>query len=221
MKSTMKCIAYGLLIFSMALTSCTKEGEVGPMGEAGVQGTAGINGIDGADGVDGTDGVDGVDGADGINGAGTDGVAIIDHNDEVLLGASSTILRDKDGITAHFKTTNLIPNNAYTLWYVIFGDEPGPPMSIYAAGHIAGETGTEIFSGYKSVDADFNNPLTAEVHMALRTHGPAQPGMIPSQIQTMDGGCESGFPSGPSLHADSTTVGYCANVQVGMHPPVN
>ncbi len=211
---TMKLFTYGLMIFTLIFTSCVKDGEVGPIGPAGTQGTAGINGIDGADGTDGADG------ADGINGAGVDGIAIIDHEDNVLLGASSTLHRDKDGITANFKTNGLIPGNAYTLWFVTFGDEPGPPTTTYAAGHIAGETGTDIFAAYKSVDAGFNNPLTAEVHMALRTHGPAQPGMVPSQIQTMDGGCTSGFPSGPSLHADSEIVGYCANVQVGMHPAI-
>ena len=59
--------------------------------------------------------------------------------------------------------------------------------------------------------------------MALRTHGPAQPGMIPDQLQTIDGGCnlDIGFPSGPSLHADSDMVGYCANIQVAMHPSIN
>ncbi|MBM1107908.1 hypothetical protein JQC67_17265 [Aurantibacter crassamenti] len=215
MKTTMKLFTYVLLIFTLVFNSCTKEGDVGPMGPAGTQGTAGINGADGADGTDGTDGVD------GINASGVDGIAIMDYNDNVLLGASSTLHRDKDGITVHFKTTELIPNNVYTLWYVIFGEEPGPPTSTYVTGLIAGEDGTAIFSGYKSVDADFNNPLTAEIHLALRTHGPAQPGMIPTQIQTMDGGCTSGFDSGPSLHPDSEVVGYCANVQVGMHPPVN
>ncbi|QCW98937.1 collagen-like protein [Aggregatimonas sangjinii] len=212
MKTMMKIFTYVLMVFALTCISCTIEGEEGPIGPMGAQGEAGIDGVDG---------IDGADGINGVNGAGINEITIRDHNDNVLLGASSTLYRDKDGITAHFKTTNLIPNNAYTLWFVIFGDEPGPPMSIYAAGHIAGESGTEIFSAYKSVDVNFNNPQTAEVHMALRTHGPVQPGMLPSQIQTMDGGCTSGEPSGPSLYSDSDVVGYCANIQVGIHPPVN
>ena len=132
-------------------------------------------------------------------------------------GASSTIHRNEDGITVNFNTNGLIPGNAYTLWFVIFGNAPGPPTSTYAAGHIVGGSGKGNFSGHKSVGEIFNNPLTAEVHLALRTHGPAQPGMIPTQIHTMNGGCESGFPSGPSLHADSDESGYCANVQVAIH----
>ena len=209
---TKKMFIFLFAVFVMA--SCAKDGEAGAMGPAGtegVQGTAGINGADGMDGADGTNGAD----APGANME-----VITDDTGIAIQGASSTMYRSIDGITVHFQTTNLIPNNAYTLWFVVFG-ESGPPISTFAAGHIAGETGTEIFSAFKAVDTDFDNPMAAEIHLALRTHGPAQPGMIPEQIQTMDGGCSSGFPSGPGLHADSETVGYCANVQVGKHLVAN
>lgn len=134
-------------------------------------------------------------------------------------GASSTLRRNANGITVNFKTKNLIPNNAYTMWFVVFGDAPGPPVLVtYAAGHIVGGSGKGNFSAHLSVGEIFNNPLTAEVHLALRSHGPAQPGMIPDQIQTIDGGCVTGFSSGPALYPDSDVEGYCANVQVAMHP---
>lgn len=137
-------------------------------------------------------------------------------------GTSSTLHRNANGITVNFKTENLIPNNAYTMWFVIFGDAPGPPVLVtYAAGHVAGKSGKGNFSAHISVGEIFNNPLTAEVHLALRTHGPVQPEMMPDQIETIDGGCllpEIGFPSGPALYPDSDIVGYCANVQVAMHP---
>ncbi len=154
-------------------------------------------------------------------------VLIMDHNLNEIQGTSSTIHRNKKGITVNFKTDGLIPGNAYTLWFVVFGDAPGPPSSTNAAGHIVGGSGKGNFSGHISVGdifdnmKVFNNPLTAEVHMALRTHGPAQPGMIPEQIQTINGGCTSGYPSGPFLYPDSDVVGYCANIQVAMHPSVN
>ncbi len=207
---TKKMFIFLFSVFVMA--ACTKDGEVGPIGPAGTEGTQGTAGIDGADGMDGVDGADA---------PGSNIEVIIDDTGIPLQGASATLYRDIDGITVHFKTTNLIPNNAYTLWFVVFGETPGPPTSTFAAGHIAGETGTEIFSAFKAVDAGFDNPMTGEIHIALRTHGPAQPGMMPEQIQTMDGGCSSGFPSGPGLHADSETVGYCANIQVAINPPVN
>ena len=142
-------------------------------------------------------------------------------------GASSKLHRTANGITVSFKTNGLIPGNAYTLWFVVFGDAPGPPSSTHAAGHIVGGSGKGNFSAHLSIGdifdhpnvmTAFNNPLTAEVHMALRTHGPAQPGMVPLQLQTIDGGCTNGFPSGPVLYPDSDVVGYCANIQVGVHP---
>ncbi len=137
-------------------------------------------------------------------------------------GTSSKLHRNANGITVNFKTKNLIPNNAYTLWWVIFGDDPGPPILVtHAAGHVVGGSGKGNFSSHLSVGEIFNNPLTAEVHLALRTHGPVQPEMMPDQIQTIDGGCllpDIGFPSGPALYPDSDIVGYCANVQVAMHP---
>lgn len=214
-----------IFLFAVSvMASCTKDGEVGPAGQAGIegaQGTAGIDGANGADGSQGAAGIDGVDGTDGADAPGSNIEVITDDTDIPIQGASSMMHRSIDGITVHFETTNLIPNNAYTLWFVVFGETPGPPISTFAAGHIAGETGTEIFSAFKAVDADFDNPMTGEIHLALRTHGPVQPGMILEQIQTMDGGCTSGFDSGPGLHADSETVGYCANVQVAKHLVAN
>ncbi|QCX37958.1 hypothetical protein FF125_05740 [Aureibaculum algae] len=150
-------------------------------------------------------------------------VVIIDHNDNEIQESLSTLHRNRDGIAVSFKTNGLIPGNVYTLWYVIFGETSGPPTSTYAGGIISDGNGNGNFTAQKSIGEIFNNPLTAEVHLALRTHGQAQPGMIASQIQTMDGGCllpDIGFPSGPTLHPDSDQLGYCANIQVAMHPAV-
>lgn len=138
----------------------------------------------------------------------------------VIPGASSTLHRNKNGITVNFNTNGLIPGNAYTMTLIILRDVPGPPILItYAAGHIVGGSGTGNFTGHLSVGEIFKTPLTAEVHAVLRTHGPAQPG-IPDQIQTIDGGCTSGFPSSPGQHPDSDVVGYCANIQLAIHPKV-
>ncbi|MRI01390.1 hypothetical protein GH721_12680 [Kriegella sp. EG-1] len=62
MKTTMKLFAYSLILFSLAITSCSKDGVDGAVGPAGTAGTAGTNGIDGIDGTDGADGEDGTDG---------------------------------------------------------------------------------------------------------------------------------------------------------------
>lgn len=137
-------------------------------------------------------------------------------------GAYSVLKRNKKGLTAKFSTKGLIPGNAYTMWWVLFGEEPGPPVLVtHAAGHVVGKDGIGNFSAHIKVGGVFNNPLTGEVHLALRTHGPVQADMMPSQILTINGGCqlpEIGYPSGPALYPDSDIVGYCANVQVAMHP---
>lgn len=137
-------------------------------------------------------------------------------------GASSKLTRKANGITVNFKTNGLIPGNAYTMWWVIFGDAPGPPILVtYAAGQVVGGSGNGNFSSHLSVGEIFNTPLTAEVHLAIRSHGPVQPEMMPDQIHSIDGGCQLpdiGFPSGPALYPDSDVVGYCANIQVAMHP---
>ncbi len=177
----------------------------------------------------------GLDGIANVNGksftnvslkSGNSSTVIIEQNPDgppspfiAVPGAYSTLHRNAEGISINFKTKNLIPGNAYTLWFVIFGDAPGPPVLVtHAAGHVIGGSGNGNFSAHLSTSEVFTNPLTAEVHLALRTHGPAQPGMIPDQIHTIDGGCTGGFPSGPALYPDSDVIGYCANVQVAMHP---
>jgi hypothetical protein len=139
-----------------------------------------------------------------------------------IKGTVSTVHRKSDGIKVKFMTRNLIPGNAYTLWFVIFGEDGPPPTGppptfTYAGGLVVGKNGKANFSAHKSVGEMFDNPLTAEIHLALRTHGPAIPGMTELQITTMDGGCTSGFPSGPGLNPDSDVEGYCANVQVAIH----
>ena len=46
----MKFLSTGLIILAIALTSCSKDGEIGPIGPAGQDGTNGTDGIDGVDG---------------------------------------------------------------------------------------------------------------------------------------------------------------------------
>ena len=59
MKTTMKFLRNGLLIFAVVFASCSKDGEDGSNGAAGLQGEQGITGQSGADGTDGTDGTHG------------------------------------------------------------------------------------------------------------------------------------------------------------------
>lgn len=142
----------------------------------------------------------------------------------VVAGASSTLHRNKKGITVNFKTVGLIPGNAYTMWWIVFDnpDIPGPPtLNTAAVGHIVGASGKGNFSAHLSIGPNFSNPLTAEVHMVLRSHGPAVPGMIPEQIHTWDEGCDPDLtaPTGPgNIWSDSDEIGSCTDVQLAVHP---
>lgn len=58
-----------MVLFTLSISSCTKEGPQGPIGPQGTQGVQGEQGIAGQDGVDGQDGIAGQDGVDGEDGA--------------------------------------------------------------------------------------------------------------------------------------------------------
>lgn len=86
------------------------------------------------------------------------------------------------------------------------GDLPLPPFSgdpatetsaLHAAGHVIGGSGKGNFAGHLAVgdvsDALFGPgllyPETAEIHLIVRGHGQAIPGLVHDQIHTVDGGC--------------------------------
>lgn len=51
-------------------------------------------------------------------------------------------------------------------------------------------------------------PMTADVHLILRTHGPAVPSVVREQLTTEWGGCPESWPKDP-----------CRNVQIAVHTP--
>jgi hypothetical protein len=52
------------------------------------------------------------------------------------------------------------------------------------------------------------NPLTAEIHLVLRTHGPVNPDALDEQIITINGGCAAEWPNEP-----------CQDLQFSIHQP--
>jgi hypothetical protein len=52
------------------------------------------------------------------------------------------------------------------------------------------------------------DPMGAHVHLTIRTHGPATPGVLHEQLTTSWGGCPEGWPKDP-----------CGNVQTSHHLP--
>ncbi|SEB47833.1 Collagen triple helix repeat-containing protein [Maribacter dokdonensis] len=71
MKITINFIKCAILVFAITVTSCYKDGDIGPtgpQGEQGIQGEQGPAGEDGTNGTNGTDGTNGEDGEDGEDG---------------------------------------------------------------------------------------------------------------------------------------------------------
>ena len=96
------------------------------------------------------------------------------------------------------------------------GPNPSQVSMIGAVdGSVAGADGRAHYRGtlkqYDTSQAAFgdglDNPMTAEIHYVLRTHGPAIPGLINQQITTADGGCRPGQPN----------EGMCVDVQFAVH----
>lgn len=89
---------------------------------------------------------------------------------------------------------------------------------LWAAGSIVDANGTAWFEGRLPIgdttgDVQFGpglvNPMSAEIHIIARTHGPARPGMLREQLFTQWGGCP-----------DPDNRLPCQNMQSAMfHPP--
>jgi hypothetical protein len=152
------------------------------------------------------------------------------------LPGTSSLVRNDSGVSMTFQADGLIPGNAYTVWFVAFNDPSacdgacdvsdvlanrGVPAVRFAAGHVAGGSGTANFGGRLATGSTGGPPCaagpalgncgpglldsrTAIVHLVLRTHGPAIPGLIDDQISSFNGGCP------PNA---------CANIQFAAYAP--
>ena len=102
---------------------------------------------------------------------------------------------------------------------------------LYAAGSVADNSGKVNYTAKlrehevsESINTSIGfsefgglqNASTAEIHMVLRSHGPAIPGMEDVQITEFKGGCTTAFP-GFSEIPDET--GECGNIQASIHIP--
>ena len=93
------------------------------------------------------------------------------------------------------------------------------PSVQFAAGHVIGAGGVGNYGAYFHAGATpdcagFGLPCnglldarTADVHVVIRTHGDAIPGLVNEQISSFNGGCLPGEPN----------VGQCHNVQASVH----
>jgi hypothetical protein len=148
----------------------------------------------------------------------------------VVPEAWSALVRNDNGVAATVNTSGLAPGSAATLWWVFFnnpaacvGGCDGPDLANpavqgsvqFAAGHVIGGAGVANYgtyitegdtSGCAAPSLPCNGLLdsrAAEVHLIIRTHGQALPGLIDEQIHSFNGGCNP----------------ICANVQASAHLP--
>ncbi len=114
-----------------------------------------------------------------------------------------------------------------------FGDPDVQVELMYATGHVAGGSGKGNFGAHLNEnDASGTiNPLfflpsygglldaeNAEVHVVLRSHGPAVPGIVNEQIGSYLGGCPTDFPYGFFPFTEiPDEVGECGDIFASIH----
>lgn len=154
----------------------------------------------------------------------TSQVVVMPAGTEAVPGAWARLVTNDSGASATIHTRQLEADAAYTVWWVVFNNpaactkNPSGPILcgasdlgtasvqasvLYATGHVVGNDGAASFGAHLAVgDTDgalfgpgLTNPAGAEIHLIVRTHGPAVPGYVDEQIGTFNGGCNAGEPN--------------------------
>jgi hypothetical protein len=156
---------------------------------------------------------------------------------EVVPATGTILIRNRDHVFATIHTAGLTPGAAVTAWMAVFNnprhcatrpctaidlDNPHVRASlINIGGQIIGTDGAATYGAYRRVGDTTGifqgrgtregllNPRRAEIHLVMRTHGPAMmndPDMLRQQLSMFNGGCP------PNT---------CANVQASIHAPEN
>ncbi len=61
----------------------------------------------------------------------------------------------------------------------------------YSAGLVKGDISEAV------IGPGLTDPIFAEIHLVVRSHGPAQPGKLDDMLYTINGGCADKFPNPP------------------------
>src|SRR5262245_51696051 len=154
-------------------------------------------------------------------------------NGAVIYRSGTMLVRTRHDIFATIRTSGLTPGVVYTGWIGIFNnpkhcatrpcgmdDIPNPNVQFSAlnfGGQLVGRDGTANYAEVRAVGDATNpanplnpgpgllNPRGAEIHLVVRSHGPAlaDPAFA-QQLTLFDGGCPPNF---------------CADVQEAVHAP--
>jgi hypothetical protein len=157
-------------------------------------------------------------------------------SDRSVVPATGTLLiRTRENVFANIHTNGLTPGHVVTSWWAFFnkpencGTRPCAPSDLlnpavqgaaaFAGGKIIGDDGAATFGAYRTVGDSTGvfpglstvpgllDPLRAEIHLVMRSHGPAlvgDPEALGLQLSTFNGGCP------PNT---------CGNTQVSFHLP--
>lgn len=133
----------------------------------------------------------------------------------VIDSARATLVTTKDGAFASIQTSELVPGNTYTLWFVVINRPQACETSPctgkdvllrseatqsdvgYGDGIIAGRDGRGEFSTFRPlgelpqawVGTGFNDPWASEIHLVINDHGPLIGGRESEMTGTYRGGC--------------------------------
>jgi hypothetical protein len=133
----------------------------------------------------------------------------------VIQGAEATLVMTKTGAFASIETNELVPGNAYTLWFVVVNNpkacenSPCNAQDVltrtsmtkadvgYGDGLVAGADGKGHFTTFRSLGAlpqawlgtGFKDPWAAEIHLVVHDHGPLIAGREAEMTGTYRGGC--------------------------------
>lgn len=137
-------------------------------------------------------------------------------------GAHATLYTNDEGAMAWITTSRIEVGHAVSLWWVVFNypeycidscnDDDFYGNAGITGASMIGAMGTvvtnpdeiKLFSHIDAGDesiADIGpgllNPRTAEIHLVLRDHGPANPEILMEQLSTYLGGCDPKPPHDP------------------------
>lgn len=226
-----------LIILILGVFSCTKDGEIGPAGPAGQEGTAGVAGANGADGADGADASVNITMSTAdvyspmtseVSGSST----LYRTDDTITATLESTGL-----IAGHAYTLWVLVFNqpedcgSSPCGLSDLRNVPAKAEMLSGSGLVADANGKGIFScnimendGTSSINDRLGMPIdvggiwdaqTAEVHLIVRSHGPAISGQVIDQISSYGGGCTT-FMS-PPFSAVPLLEGECVEVLASIH----
>lgn len=141
-------------------------------------------------------------------------------NGSVTPSAGSILFRNQDGVFFSFYTSGLTNGDAVTLWMAIFNNpqfcatSPCTPADflnpavngtlLITGGRVIGPDGSATYGAFRAVGDTTGarpntgtgnglvKPLSAEIHLVTRSHGPANlmdPMVLAEQLSMFNGGC--------------------------------